>query len=1072
MSGLQHRKTIFYFLVALATVIFSLGSGIASAAQVVLAWDANSEQTVTGYRVYYRTGTAGPPYGGQGLNEGASPIDVPLSALTDSQLPQFSLSGLSAGTYYFVCTAYDDDGNESDYSNEVSLTVPADQVPPPTPVDVEVVTLDANRVMVTWSPAEDTGGSGLAGYRIYRNGQLVGTTNETIFMDSGLLAATSYAYTIEAFDQADNCSPQCAAITAQTPMESEFSVRINCGGNNYLDSAGHQWQADAGFSGGSNSSTNDAIARTNDDTLFQTTRVGSNASERLTYSFDVPNGDYHVNLYFVDDYDGTAAVGMRVFDIALEEEQVLNNLDIYAQVGHDAALIRSFDTAVTDGALAIDLVDQVRNPKIAAIEFFHKGVSTPLPTQYEVTASCSDNGSISPIGTTTVNTGGSLDYTIKPDDGYRVAGVYVDNESVGAVTSYRFDNLSGDHTIMAVFAPRVVDAPVFESGEVVATHEWTRVTFKNNYQEPIVVARSLSINGGDPSVVRVRNIDPLGFDVRVQEWDYRDGRHTNESIGYLVMERGTYTLTDGTFLEASTFDTSQADSFAPVLFERAFNHTPVVIAAVVSLNEADAVTGRMRRVDTQGFQFRLQEQEHNTQSHATESIAYVAWEPTTGEIDGHSFQVGRTSNAVTHDFHQIGFGTGFSEAPVFIADMQTTDGSDTANIRWSSKTTSGIEVQIDEEQSRDDEVSHTSEVVGFMAFFADTPGNVDQDSDGDGLSDRDETEIYGTDPNSADTDKDGLDDGAELAYWQTSWNQDLDNDGLNPLRDPDSDNDGVTDGAELDQGTDPADADSVLRLPTFESGEVAVDHNWVRVTFNKNYSDPVVVASSLSINGTDPSVVRLRNIDANGFDIRVQEWDYRDGRHLAEQVGYVVMERGAYTLADGTQIEAGVFENHQADGFEAVLFGRTFNTVPVVMASVASSNESDAVTGRLHSIDLQGFMYGMQEQEANEPVHAAESITYIAWEPGTGEIDGISFQIGRTDDTVTHEFQTIELPNLTGSEPVFLADMQTADGDDPANIRWRNKTLNAVEVQIDEEQSSTNETIHTTEVVGYMIFGD
>jgi hypothetical protein len=49
--------------------------------------------------------------------------------------------------------------------------------------------------------------------------------------------------------------------------------------------------------------------------------------------------------------------------------------------------------------------------------------------------------------------------------------------------------------------------------------------------------------------------------------------------------------------------------------------------------------------------------------------------------------------------------------------------------------------------------------------------------------------------------------------------------------------------------------------------------------------------------------------------------------------------------------------------------------------------------------------------------------------------------------------------------------MQTAGGKDTANVRWQNKTDYSVEVQIDEEQSKNTETGHTTEVVGYMVFG-
>lgn len=86
--------------------------------------------------------------------------------------------------------------------------------------------------------------------------------------------------------------------------------------------------------------------------------------------------------------------------------------------------------------------------------------------------------------------------------------------------------------------------------------------------------------------------------------------------------------------------------------------------------------------------------------------------------------------------------------------------------------------------------------------------NITADSDGDGISDDDEANLYGTDINLEDTDGDGINDGAELELWGDNWNADGDGDGLINLLDADSDNDGYTDGAELNDGTDPADAAS------------------------------------------------------------------------------------------------------------------------------------------------------------------------------------------------------------------------------------------------------------------------
>ena len=67
------------------------------------------------------------------------------------------------------------------------------------------------------------------------------------------------------------------------------------------------------------------------------------------------------------------------------------------------------------------------------------------------------------------------------------------------------------------------------------------------------------------------------------------------------------------------------------------------------------------------------------------------------------------------------------------------------------------------------------------------------DTDGDGLSDGQEVNVYGTSPTNADTDGDGLKDGEEVGR------------GTNPLA-TDSDGDGLLDGWEVAQGLDPVDA--------------------------------------------------------------------------------------------------------------------------------------------------------------------------------------------------------------------------------------------------------------------------
>ncbi len=110
----------------------------------------------------------------------------------------------------------------------------------------------------------------------------------------------------------------------------------------------------------------------------------------------------------------------------------------------------------------------------------------------------------------------------------------------------------------------------------------------------------------------------------------------------------------------------------------------------------------------------------------------------------------------------------------------------------------------------------------LLAHRGAVPARAQSDTDGDGLFDADEGGVYGTDPFAWDTDGDGTGDGAEVYYGSDPLSGgdgggggtvDSDGDGLYDAdeeniyytleNDSDSDNDGVSDGDEVYYGTDP-----------------------------------------------------------------------------------------------------------------------------------------------------------------------------------------------------------------------------------------------------------------------------
>ena len=69
-----------------------------------------------------------------------------------------------------------------------------------------------------------------------------------------------------------------------------------------------------------------------------------------------------------------------------------------------------------------------------------------------ITATAGDNGKITPAGDVAVPKGESKTFTITPDSGYYIKDVLVDGKSVGAVTEYKFENVTEAHKIHATFA--------------------------------------------------------------------------------------------------------------------------------------------------------------------------------------------------------------------------------------------------------------------------------------------------------------------------------------------------------------------------------------------------------------------------------------------------------------------------------------------------------------------------------------------------------------------------------------------------------------------------------------------
>ena len=96
----------------------------------------------------------------------------------------------------------------------------------------------------------------------------------------------------------------------------------------------------------------------------------------MIYTISLPNGEYIVNFYGANLYNGTSEPNERVFSVNINSERVINDLDLSYRFGHRIAGMIQNNIEVTDNQLDIEFIRNIENPKVNAIEIL--GLQYPI----------------------------------------------------------------------------------------------------------------------------------------------------------------------------------------------------------------------------------------------------------------------------------------------------------------------------------------------------------------------------------------------------------------------------------------------------------------------------------------------------------------------------------------------------------------------------------------------------------------------------------------------------------------------------------------------------------------------
>jgi chitodextrinase len=148
--------------------------------------------------------------------------DTVLLASSNNASLAYTWNNISEGKYYLQAKAYDNDGLTAvTYPYRIYAENP-DTEKPTSPLNF--ASIDTGTTYVTFNWNKSTDNKGLAGYKIYRDGQVayVSGGTDTVYKALGLAPNTSYKFKVVAFDKALNLSDESNEITVQTLSDGPY----------------------------------------------------------------------------------------------------------------------------------------------------------------------------------------------------------------------------------------------------------------------------------------------------------------------------------------------------------------------------------------------------------------------------------------------------------------------------------------------------------------------------------------------------------------------------------------------------------------------------------------------------------------------------------------------------------------------------------------------------------------------------------------------------------------------------------------------------------------------------------
>ncbi|MEM6742412.1 MAG: hypothetical protein AAF676_01585, partial [Pseudomonadota bacterium] len=261
---------------------------------------------------------------------------------------------------------------------------------------------------------------------------------------------------------------------------------------------------------------------------------------------------------------------------------------------------------------------------------------------------------------------------------------------------------------------------IAQIGQTMLDHETITLTLDHEFENPVAFALAPSALGPDAAIAEIVEVDGDQLSLRLREPDGYDLWHVEETVTWMVVEAGSWRLSNGARLEAGiSAETGWVqDGFERIDFDGAFADAPAILSQAQAEGGADWMVARQQGAGAAGFEAALQRAEAADLSDgaAPAPLGWLAIEQGTGEWDGMAYEAASTDERFDHAADRFEFTAEFDDAPLALAALSSFQGGDTAALRRESVDAEGLNLFVMEEKTRDGELRHVPESVDVFAF--------------------------------------------------------------------------------------------------------------------------------------------------------------------------------------------------------------------------------------------------------------------------------------------------------------------------------------------------------------------